>query len=363
MSATPLEQACALLKNDDVVGIPTETVYGLAGHAFSEKALTKIFLAKGRPNSDPLILHIPRSWNSVSKLHEKQLIDLDSFSPKALQVVIRLMEHFWPGPLTLVLPKNPKVPDLATSGLPTVALRMPNHAIAQNLLEALQLPLAAPSANRFGRISPTSAAHVEAELGDKIPLVLDGGPCTVGLESTVVRVHADGCVRLLRPGGVSKEQLEHVIEAQVVAPLAQGVMHSRTRREVDGGLMLMSEGMLSPGLLLNHYAPAKPLHLFQGAPVDFSKEALGAKCVAILWASAKSRAEKEPAVREQWSGIEILSLELSADGDLAESAQKLFESLRAMDESKAEILFAEKTGSTQGLALAIEDRLFKASTK
>lgn len=348
MNSLILQQACDLLNADEVVGIPTETVYGLAANAFSEKALTKIFEAKGRPTSDPLILHIPQSWNSVSKLVEKGLINLDSFSDHALHVTQTLMAQFWPGPLTLVLPKAEQVPSLATSGLPTVAIRMPRHPLAQALLEALQLPLAAPSANRFGRISPTQAKHVTEELGAKVKLVLDGGPCAVGLESTVVRVHSDGCVTLLRPGGISKEAL-----VQVVGENALVVTPEKTPQK----------NFESPGLLLNHYAPVKPLHLFQGTN-DLAKvtsKTKQATCIAVLW--NRLNPEALHTLQMQLPNTKILSWNLSENGNLEQCAQNLFELLRTMDQSAAEILFAEMLSTKEGLALAIQDRLTKASFK
>src|SRR5258708_7928457 len=191
-------QAAAILRDGGLVGFPTETVYGLGANALSERAVARVFEVKARPRFDPLIVHIAgMEW--LTRLTA-------DFPP----VARKLAERFWPGPLTLVLPKTPVVPDLVTAGGPTVAIRVPDHPVALALLRAVDLPIAAPSANPFGRISPTCADHVRDQLGSQIDLILDGGPCRIGIESTVLQVTAKGHV-LVRPGGTTLEEIEEVI--------------------------------------------------------------------------------------------------------------------------------------------------------
>lgn len=201
---------CALaveaLRLGNIIGMPTETVYGLAGNAFDADAVAKIFSAKERPSFDPLIVHVADDLNSVTKLGSANIIAPESMTPSMIKITDALIQKFWPGPLTIILPKNRKIPDLVTSGLDQVGVRMPAHEVAQKLLKACGLPLAAPSANRFGRISPTTALHVAEELGTKIPYIVDGGSCTIGIESTVITVD-DDCVWLLRPGIISVLEL------------------------------------------------------------------------------------------------------------------------------------------------------------
>ena len=216
-----------LLKENKLVAVPTETVYGLAANAFNEDAVKRIFKAKGRPRFNPLIVHI----HSI-----EQLSRLASVIPeKALQ----LAEAFWPGPLTLILPKQPEVPDIITAGKPTVGIRMPNHPMTLELLRGLSFPVAAPSANPFTRISPTSAKHVAHYFGDRIPAILDGGPCEVGLESTIVGFDGDTPV-IYRKGGISIEQIEVLV----------GKVALLTKNET---------APQAPGMLLKHYAPKTPV--------------------------------------------------------------------------------------------------------
>ena len=229
-TAEALARAVELLRAGEVIGLPTETVYGLAGDALNAAALVRIFEVKQRPHFDPLILHCIDA--------ERAFTLVEGNIPEAAR---ELAAKFWPGPLTLVLRKRDIVPDLATSGLPHVALRVPAHPVAQELLRAFGGPLAAPSANRFGRISPTDAAAVRAELGDAVPLILDGGPCTVGLESTVLSLAGDEPC-LFRAGGISLEDLEAVV--------------GRVRR--PGAV---DDSPQAPGQLRHHYAPRKPLRL------------------------------------------------------------------------------------------------------
>jgi L-threonylcarbamoyladenylate synthase len=226
-----VEHAAALLRSGEVVAIPTETVYGLAANTFDEGAVLNIFTIKERPTFDPLIVHIAQR----SDLHK-----VAQQVPASAEV---LMDAFWPGPLTLVLPKRPEVPDLVTSGLDSVAVRMPAHPMMIELLGSLDFPLAAPSANPFGYISPTTAQHVADQLGEKVPYILDGGPCAVGVESTIIGWEPEGGGRwvLYRPGGITTEQIE-----VLVGPLGNS----------DKGPVPMA-----PGMMDSHYAPRKPVHV------------------------------------------------------------------------------------------------------
>ncbi|MCE0496934.1 MAG: threonylcarbamoyl-AMP synthase [Methylacidiphilales bacterium] len=315
VTATPkaVSRAAQLLRRGQVIGLPTETVYGLAGDGLNPAALARIFEIKQRPLFDPLILHFADA-NSAFLL-----------AANVPDTARELARRFWPGPLTLVLPKKDVVPDLATSGLPTVALRVPVHPVAQAVLRAFSGPLAAPSANRFGRISPTDAPAVSAELGAAVPLILDGGPCLVGVESTVLDLSGEKPV-LLRAGGVTIEQLE-----AVTGPVGR-------TRAVD-------ERPLAPGQLRHHYAPRKPLRLVRGAEeipqrADAGRLAFGAT----------------PAV---FAGV---TKNLSPDGDLGEAAANFFRLLRALDDDpRVTELYAIRLPS-RSLGLAINERLERAAT-
>jgi L-threonylcarbamoyladenylate synthase len=241
-----IELAARILKQGGIVAMPTETVYGLAGNAFEASSLSKIFLAKERPTFDPLIVHIAPEKATLADLMREQLIYPHDLADTAVKRIDALIRKFWPGSLTLVLPKSDLVPDLATSGLETVAIRAPKHPVARALIRELGLGICAPSANRFGRISPTSAADVLEELGDRIDEILDGGPCEIGLESTILRMTEKGEAILLRPGAVSREEIEAFLGAKVIEP-ANG--------HPTGG------PQIAPGRLASHYAPTKPLQI------------------------------------------------------------------------------------------------------
>ncbi len=299
-----IARAAALLRDDQLVAMPTETVYGLAGNARSGLAVARIFAAKGRPRFNPLIVHL-------ADMDQAEAIAV--FDARALT----LARAFWPGPLTLVLPlrDGAGLSPLVTAGLPTVALRLPAHPAARALLAAFGGPLAAPSANPSGRISPTQAAHVTEGLGGTIAAVLDGGPCDVGLESTIIGL--DGPARLLRPGGIPAE----AIEAALGEPLAPP-----------------GEGITAPGQLASHYAPDAPVALNVTAPMP--------GCVWIGFGPASAGAD----------------LTLSAAGDLTEAAARLFQTLRDADALAGPggtIAFAPVPET--GLGRAINDRLRRAA--
>lgn len=303
------EAALRSLTSGGLAAIPTETVYGLAADALDAKAVLAIFQRKERPAFDPLIVHI----HAVSQAEM-----LAEVSPEAR----RVMERFWPGPVTLVLPRRPIVPDLVSSGLPTVALRMPAHPLALELLRRLNRPLAAPSANRFGRISPTCAHHVREQFPEGDFPILDGGPCHVGVESTVFALEPQALI--LRPGAVTAEMLESVIDRPV--RLAQ-------REERSASILA------SPGLLAQHYAPRTPLRLRQG---DWDA---GAGLLAFDGHDLPKNAVAEI---------------LSPSGDVAQAAHNLFAALRRLDAANHPRLMAELVPN-QGLGQAINDRLRRAA--
>lgn len=347
-----IETAARFLKQGDVVGMPTETVYGLAGSAFNETALTKIFAVKERPTFDPLIIHVAPSAKSLRRLASLGLIDLKALSETARERAEKIIERFWPGPLTLILPKNPKVPDLATSGLNTVAVRMPAHAIAQTLIEAAGMPLAAPSANRFGRISPTNAQDVFDELGDRIPFILDGGRCDIGVESTVINIDPDGTLTQLRPGGVALAELETATGAKV-ADLKQAVPATTASAQV------------APGQLQSHYAPKKrllllttPLGQLNATQLKDLKTHIGSTRHIGLLMNQNENAD----VISHLTTATITTQVLSASGDASEAARRLFAALRELDRSPAELLIAEQWFENTGLGHAVADRLSRASS-
>ena len=311
----------AALRAGEVAGVPTETVYGLAGNACCNAVVAKIFQAKGRPAFDPLIVHIadPADLPTVAVV------------PDPIAGMVRkLSAAFWPGPFTLVLPKVAGVSALATSGLETVAIRCTAHPVFQRIIRACGMPLAAPSANRFGKISPTTAEHVMSELGDRIPFVMDGGSTLHGVESTILLPLNDREAVLLRAGPVTKEMLEAVGVKLVEAPQA-------------------SASPLAPGLLAQHYAPGTPLVL-----QTFDKALPGPveTCAVLAWTQ----------VPPTWAAHAVAVEVLSANGDPVEGAAALFGAMRRLDASGARYIVAEPVPET-GLGLAIMDRLRRAATQ
>jgi len=315
---TDIALAQSFLESGQLVGIPTETVYGLAGNALNPTSVALIFETKNRPSFDPLILHT----SSLTRV-EEFVLDF----PDKLKV---LAEKFWPGPLTLLLPRKPIVPDLVTSGLNRVAVRVPNHPLTLALLEQLEFPLAAPSANPFGYISPTQAAHVEAQLGDNIPYILDGGSCEVGLESTIVGMEEEELV-VYRLGGLEISAIEKVVGPVKVKD------HS-------------SSNPAAPGQLDSHYAPRKPFVLGDLKVLIRENLEKGLK-FAVL-----SFSDFFPEVN---SADQIA---LSSKGDLHEAAKNLFSAMRKLDEGNSAVILAELLPEV-GLGRAINDRLRRASFK
>jgi L-threonylcarbamoyladenylate synthase len=308
-----INKAKYLLQQGELVAIPTETVYGLAGNALNVSAVVKIFQVKARPHFDPLIIHIP-DLNTA----EKYATDI----PEPAKV---LATRFWPGPLTLLLKRQEVIPDLVTSGLDTVGIRCPNHELTRALLIAIDFPLAAPSANPFGYVSPTTAQHVNDQLGDQISYILDGGPCPIGIESTIIGFEGDDPI-LHRPGGLSSEEIESVI--------GKIKMHAHS-----------SSNPKAPGQLKSHYAPRKRLVL--GTLEDLLQK-YPAHCSAIL------SFEKNYHSPHQYI--------LSPSGSLEEAAKNLFAALRLLDKMPVEIILAERVPD-HGLGKAINDRLKRAAAQ
>ncbi len=310
---TEVNQAKHVLASGGLVAIPTETVYGLAGNGLNVSAVTRIFEAKRRPFFDPLILHI----GSI-----EQLSPLVTNVPPALQT---LMEAYWPGPLTVLLPKSINVPDLVTSGQPRVAIRMPNHPLALSLLQSIDFPLAAPSANPFGYVSPTTAQHVAHQLGTEVDYILDGGPCSVGLESTIVGME-QGDVVVYRKGGLPTEDIEYLI-----GPI----------RILD----VSSSQPQAPGMLLKHYAPRVAVVWLSDwtGPLDSTTGYLG----------FDHPHESIPSENQ---------MILSPTGDLREAAHHLFAYLREMDTWPIQVILVEKVPD-HGLGKAINDKLIRATAR
>lgn len=311
-----LSEAVRILESGNVVGIPTETVYGLAANALNEEAITKIFKIKNRPFFDPLIIHL-KNAEEVEKY-------VSQFPAKAR----KLAASFWPGPLTLILPKNQNIPDMATSGLSYVGLRVPDHPLTLELLSRLDFPLAAPSANPFGYVSPTTAQHVNDQLGQEVKLILDGGPSRVGLESTIVMFENDTEPVILRLGGLGIEAIE-----KCIGPVGINIAsHSKPH---------------SPGQLDKHYATQTPLIIIGE---NYKPENENLKIGALTFKTAL------PLVHPQNQVV------LSPDGSLEEAARNLFGAMRKLDSMDLNLILAEKFPET-GLGRAINDRLFRASKK
>ncbi len=326
-----IEYAAALLRAGEVVVFPTETVYGLGAAALQRGAVERIFIAKERPFNDPLIVHIAE---------EDALEQLASSISGQAKLLART---FWPGPLTLVLPRSRLVPKLVTAGLETVAVRMPRHPVALALIRAAGSPIAAPSANRFMHVSPTTAQHALADLDERVPLILDGGSCEVGVESTVLDL-CSTVPTILRPGGVSLEALRAVLP---------GVQPPQPSKAVP------TTGLQSPGQSLIHYAPAVPLMLFDG-PEELMRTAMLAEVRRRLERGERAGVlvadEDIAAFRD--SGAVVRTL-----GDAAapeQVAAALFASLRALEEAGVQVILS-RSFDEHGLGLAIRDRLLKAA--
>lgn len=328
-----IHQASAVILRRGLVAFPTETVYGLGANALDEESVAKIFAAKGRPSNDPLIVH-------VASVEDMRLVAAD-IPP----VVEKLAAQFCPGPLTFVLPKLPHVPASVTAGLDTVAVRVPSHPIALALIRESGVPIAAPSANRFGHTSPTTAAHVLDDLDGRIDMILDGGSTTVGVESTVLDVTCTPPM-ILRPGGVSREEIESVIDS---------VELRNNRSDED------DEAQVSPGLLGKHYTPRAELILCSG-----EKETALEKLSALAkQAQAQGRSVGLLLAVEDmksFKSITCIPYALGSSNDLERIARNLYAGMRALDDKNVNIILTRDFGK-HGLGLAIHDRLLRAASQ
>ncbi len=312
-----LAKAKSFLESGELVGIPTETVYGLAGNAFDVNAVLKIFEVKERPIFDPLIVHVPDI-----EMVMKCVVDIPALAAD-------LIASFWPGPLTIIFKKKNCIPDLVTSGLDTVGMRMPLHPLTLELLQDLQFPLAAPSANPFGYISPTSAQHVIDQLGNKIPYILDGGNCSIGLESTIIEIKEKTCF-VYRLGGLTLEDLKKVA--------------NKVELRINS-----SSNPKAPGMLKNHYAPTKPFYIADINEVSFKYPD---KKIAYLFFTKSNTA--------YFQNVE--SIALSTNQNLKEAAHSIFSLMRMLDgRNDIDIIVAE-TVPEIGIGRAINDRMRRAVT-
>jgi L-threonylcarbamoyladenylate synthase len=307
-----ISDASLFLRIGQLVGIPTETVYGLAANATNPNAVIKIFETKNRPDFDPLIVHIGNQE------------DINQWGVNIHPKILEITKELWPGPLTVVVQKSDLIPDIVTSGLDTVGIRMPNHPLTLDLLRSISFPLAAPSANPFGYISPTSAQHVDDQLGEKIPFILDGGPCDVGVESTIIQI-VDDVIHVLRWGGIDEKRL-----SQFGLPIISAT-HSTSKPN-------------APGQLTSHYAPRKPF--FLGVVSELEKAHAGKRIGHLYW-NTKSNL---PVDRT-----------LSINSSLKEAAHNLFGFMRELDDSSVDIIIAEMVPH-EGLGKAINDRLKRAAS-
>lgn len=325
---TDVGRAAGSLRTGRLVAFPTETVYGLGAHALDPRAVVGIFEVKGRPRFDPLIVHVA---------DRNRLPQLAADVPEKARL---LAERFWPGPLTLVLPRTETVPDLVTAGLPTVAVRVPDHPLALEMLRTADLPVAAPSANAFGRISPTTAEHVAEQLGERIDYILDGGPCRVGVESTVLQI-GEASATLLRPGGLPVEEIESVIgPVHVPGPSVSGEAEPQPEA--------------SPGRLPRHYAPRTPLRIVADAQALSS--ALEQECHADKARRLGLLTRQAVAETTPFAVVEVLS----PTGDLVEAAANFFAALRRLDAAGLDLIVALPFPE-EGLGRALNDRLRRAS--
>lgn len=325
-----VDEAVRLLREGEVVALPTETVYGLAANALDPAAVTKIFEAKERPTFDPLIVHLP---------HKDQLHLVAEVPQEIAHTVKQLTERFWPGPLTILLPKKPIVPDIVTAGLPTVAVRVSSNAIFKRVVSALDKPLAAPSANRFGSISPTSASAVLSELDGRIHLIVDAGASLYGLESTIIRIEPGTpkpIITIVRPGPLTPDDLKPYGKVKVAI-----------RSVIDGP----SD---APGQLASHYAPRTPLRLLS-RPSDFIPEE--GKRYALM----SYRGEEKDGYLNlcDWEEVMMLS---PGNGKLPEAAVRFFHILRRLDELGVDEIIAEPLHE-HGMGIAMMDKLRRASVR
>ena len=324
-----MDEAAAILRDGGLVGIPTETVYGLGANGLNEEAVAHIFEAKGRPQDNPLILHIPdASW-------------LERYCKDIPLTAYKLADAYWPGPMTMILRRKDIVPDAVTAGLDTVGMRCPAHPLCRAIIDAAGVPVAAPSGNTSGRPSPTTAQHMLEDMDGKIDAIVDGGPCSVGVESTIIDL-TETPARLLRPGGITLEQLEAVLGEVAVDPAV-------TR------LMGAGEQPKAPGMKYRHYAPKAPVTVVTGDPQKSAEYIAshaapedGIICFDEFLPLFTRRSETRPV------------MDLGPAGDKEEQARHIFDALRSFDHTSVPALWAQCPDAT-GIGLAIANRLNKAA--
>ena len=321
--AADLLEAAALLQQGKVVGIPTETVYGLAADARNPEAVRQIFAAKGRPADNPLIVHIA------------EMQALEQVAAVVPPLAVKLAERFWPGPLTMILPKRSDIPEITSGGLDTVGIRMPSHPVARALILLSGVPIAAPSANISGYPSPTTAQHVMRDMHGKIAAVVDGGGCSVGVESTVIALENDDTVRILRPGYVTKEMLEEIVPQVTLDP---AILHQ------------LKEGQTvrSPGMKYQHYSPQAHVILVEGEWQNFAAYAEQNKAdgvSALVFDGEDTR-------------LSLPCLTYGASGQ--EQAQQIFSKLRELDDRGAHKVYV-RAPKPEGIGLAVYNRLIRAA--
>ncbi len=324
-----LPQAAEIIRRGGLVGIPTETVYGLGANGLDPKAVSRIFEAKGRPQDNPLILHITDvSW-------------LERYCKEIPLTAYKLAEAYWPGPMTMILPRKDMVPDAVTAGLDTVGMRCPSHILCHELIRLADVPIAAPSGNTSGRPSPTTADHMREDMDGKIDAIVDGGPCSVGVESTIIDLTCTP-PRMLRPGGISLEQLRAVLGQVDVDPAV-------TR------LLGAGEKPKAPGMKYRHYAPKAPVTVVSGDPKTAAEYIAahaapedGVICFDEFMPLFTSRAGTRPV------------MDLGPAGDKEEQARHIFDALRSFDHTQVAAIWAQ-CPDTEGIGLAITNRLNKAA--
>lgn len=323
-TAANLDACAEILRQGNVLALPTETVYGLAGNALRESSARKIFEVKGRPLIDPLIVHF----------HDANAAEAHIETPPCFQT---LAEAFWPGPLTLVVQKKPSIPDLITAGLNSVAVRVPRHPLFRAVLERLNFPLAAPSANPFGYVSPTLASHVATTLGHKIPAILDGGACDFGLESTILDIRDPGNPVILRQGPITEQQISKILGR----PAGQPIQHTQNDNTAQA----------APGLLTKHYSPTAEVYVIpHGAAPASAVQVSGDSTALVL--------NQKPA----WDPIAAHTYWLSESGALSDIAHSLFALLQRLDQLGYRQIRIERPPD-HGIGKAINDRLSRAAAK
>lgn len=338
-NAETIAEAAAMIRGGDLVAFPTETVYGLGANALDGQAVARIYEAKGRPSFNPLIAHF---------CDVAQMQDYIALPDRAKEWFDMLAHHIWPGPLTLIVPRAEgcEISELATAGLETVAVRIPAHPVARDLIKQAGVPIVAPSANLSGTISPTTPAHVAEGLGDKVGMILAGGACTVGLESTVVDLSEEKPV-ILRPGAVIKEQMEELLNTEIFY-----IIQNKGEKDAGGDNGEAAEAVKAPGMLLKHYAPSIPVRL-NAVDLEPGEALLAFGSDKFMGIKGGGAAKDLPEEQRR---------NLSEEGDLNEAAANLFAMMRALDKPENKGI-AVMSIPDEGLGVAINDRLRRAAQK